>query len=215
MSAKRVAVFTAGRPEKSAPYLAACRLVGLDPVENPGTLDGLEGIVLSGGSDVNPLRYEQPPHSETDAPDDPRDEREIAAVLAAVQNSVPLLAICRGLQLMNVALGGTLNQHIHGHDRRGVPDAHSTRVEPSSLLADIVTAPDYSVNSRHHQAAERMGHGLVVTARSGDGVIEAVEIPACPFALGVQWHPEDRVETHEGDRRLFEAFARAVAENRR
>jgi putative glutamine amidotransferase len=215
MSTKRVAVFTAGRPDKSAPYLAACRAVGLEPVENPDTLDAIEGIVLSGGSDVNPLRYEQPPHPETDAPDDPRDERETAAVLAAVQNQLPLLAICRGLQLMNVALGGTLQQHISGHDHKGLPDAHSTRVEPSSRLANIVCAADYSVNSRHHQAVDRMGQGLVVTARSGDGIIEAVEIPACPFALGVQWHPEDRVESHQGDRRLFEAFARAVAENRR
>ena len=215
MSTKLVGVFTAGIPEKSAPYLAACRAAGLEPVENPEALDGIEGIVLSGGSDMNPLRYEQPPHSETQPPDDSRDEREVAAVLAAVQKRLPLLAICRGLQVMNVALGGTLHQHISGHQQRGVPDAHSTRVESSSRLADIVCAAEYSVNSRHHQAADRIGHGLVVTARSTDGVIEAVEMPACRFALGVQWHPEDRVETHHGDRRLFDAFAAAVAENRR
>jgi putative glutamine amidotransferase len=215
MTAKRVAVFTGGRPDKSAPYLAACREAGLEPVENPEGLDGCEGIVLSGGSDVNPLRYEQAPHPETDPPDDSRDEREIAAVVAAVQKRLPLLAICRGLQLMNVALGGTLHQHIDGHDRKGEPDVHAARVEPSSRLAEIVCTEEYSVNSRHHQAADRIGQGLVVTARASDGVIEAVEIPASPFALGVQWHPEDRVATHVGDRRLFEAFARAVAENRR
>ncbi|HET8548082.1 MAG TPA: gamma-glutamyl-gamma-aminobutyrate hydrolase family protein [Bryobacteraceae bacterium] len=215
MTSKRVAVFTGGRPDKSAPYLAACRGVGLEPIENPDSLDGCEGVVLTGGSDVNPLRYQQAPHAETDTPDDTRDEREIAAVLAAVQNRMPLLAICRGLQLMNVALGGTLHQHIEGHDHKGVPDVHSARIEPSSRLADIVCAAEYSVNSRHHQAAERIGRGLVVTARGNDGIVEAVEIPASAFALGVQWHPEDRFETHTGDRRLFEAFARAVAENRR
>ena len=215
MTSKRVAVFTGGRPDKSAPYLAAVRDAGLEPVENPESLDGHEGIVLTGGNDVNPLRYEQPPHPETDAPDDPRDEREIAAVLHALQSGTPLLAICRGLQVMNVALGGTLHQHIEGHDRKGVLDVHTARVEPSSGLAGILGAAEYSVNSRHHQAADRIGRGLVVTARATDGTIEALEIPACPFALGVQWHPEDRVATHPADRRLFEAFARAVAENRR
>jgi putative glutamine amidotransferase len=88
-------------------------------------------------------------------------------------------------------------------------------VEPSSRLADILCAAEYSVNTRHHQAADRIGQGMVVTAMASDGIIEAVEIPASPFALGVQWHPEDRVGTHPADRRLFEAFARAVAENRR
>jgi putative glutamine amidotransferase len=215
MAIKRVAVFTGGLPRKSAPYLAAVRDAGLEPVENPESLDGCEGIVLTGGSDVNPLRYEQSPHPETDAPDDPRDEREVASVLRAVQTSIPLLAICRGMQLMNVALGGTLHQHIEGHDHKGVPDVHAARVEPSSRLADIVCTAEYSVNSRHHQAADRIGQGLVVTAQASDGIIEALEIPACPFALGVQWHPEDRVATHPADRRLFEAFARAVAENRR
>jgi putative glutamine amidotransferase len=216
MTEKRVALMF-GDPAKLPPYEAALRLASAEPVLNPENIEDIEGLVLAGGTDVNPLRYGAEPHPKTEPPDDNRDERELRLLQEALQRNIPVLAICRGMQLFNVAHGGTLIQHLEGntHVQRGVPDAHKIAIEPASTLAAIIAQPEYPVNSRHHQAVDRIGSGLRVAARSSDGVIEALENASCQFALAVQWHPEDRCATHDGDRYLFEAFVRAITENRR
>lgn len=206
-----------GNAARLSPYLEAVRTAGLEPSGNPEGLDGMEGLLLTGGSDVNPLQYGEAAGEHTDAPDNIRDERELRFLHEALRLNLPVLAICRGMQLLNVACGGSLVQHIENgaHDCKGLADAHEVRVENGSALADILGVREFSVNSRHHQAVARVGTGLRVSARSADDTVEALENPSRHFVIGVQWHPEDRVTTHDGDRRLFEAFARAIAQNRR
>jgi putative glutamine amidotransferase len=216
MTPKRVAVMIGPDTDEYQPYLQAIQTVGLEPVVNAESMDGLEGLLLCGGNDVNPARYGEAPHEQTQPPDDPRDERESKLLAEAARSGAPVFAICRGLQMFNVFAGGTLHQHIEGHKcGRANLEAHPVKIDSGSQLAKIVGSCDYVVNSRHHQAANRIGSGLLVTARATDDVVEGIEVPGSRFVLAVQWHPETRFETHEGDRRLFEAFARAVAENRR
>ena len=125
------------------------------------------------------------------------------------ERDLPVLAICRGLQLLNVALGGTLVQHVEGHKCPGQQEVHGITVATNSKLHSILGVVAYAVNSRHHQCVDKLASGLVVTARAGsDDVIEAVELPERRFVVAVQWHPEDR--TGGLDRRLFEAFRDAM-----
>jgi putative glutamine amidotransferase len=160
------------------------------------TLEALDAIVFSGGSDVDPTSYGAQPHPETDAPQARRDAGEMALLAAALDRDMPTLAICRGFQLLNVARGGDLVQHLPeavGHeDHRQVPGTfseHPVEVKDGSRLASIVgTTP--AVSSHHHQSVGRVGQGLVETAWAGDGTVEGVEDPSRRFALGVQWHPE-------------------------
>jgi len=160
------------------------------------TLDALDAIVFSGGADVDPSAYGADPHPETDAPQGRRDAGEMALLTAALQRDMPTLAICRGFQLLNVARGGDLVQHLPetvGHeDHRQVPGTfseHPVEVREGSKLASIVGGtPD--VTSHHHQSVGRLGEGLVETAWASDGTIEGVEDPSRRFAVGVQWHPE-------------------------
>jgi gamma-glutamyl-gamma-aminobutyrate hydrolase PuuD len=160
------------------------------------TLDALDGIVFSGGADVDPASYGADPHPETDDPQSFRDAGEMALLTAALERDLPTLAICRGFQLLNVARGGDLVQHLPetvGHeDHREIPGAfseHAVEVQEGSKLASIVgTAPQ--VSSHHHQGVGRIGAGLVATAWAGDGTPEGVEDPSRRFAVGVQWHPE-------------------------
>jgi len=205
--------------EKARPYEEALRQVGLEPVRlhasrPPHTIEGLDGLLLSGGSDINPKLYHQPPHVETDKPDDPRDEMETRLLRQALDRNLPVLAICRGMQLFNVVhSGGTLHQHIEAHSVRltgASLTAHTIEVEAGSQLAAIVGPGSQEVNSRHHQALDQVGGRLRVSAVSPDGVIEAVERADLRFAVAVQWHPEDRVRASVSDRKLFEAFAKAV-----
>ncbi|MHC1561478.1 gamma-glutamyl-gamma-aminobutyrate hydrolase family protein [Actinomycetospora sp. C-140] len=146
-------------------------------------MERADGLVLTGGSDVDPARYGGVPDTSTSPLDPERDAREIALLAAARERGRPVLAICRGLQLVNVAWGGSLHVHLaeHAHTRR-----HEVAIEPGTVLAGLygVTA---SVNSVHHQAVDRLGAGLTVTARAPDGVVEGVEAPGL---VGVQWHPE-------------------------
>lgn len=197
-----------GAQTKQEPYLEALRRACLDFKINPATLDGLGGLMLTGGTDLDPARYHQTPHPETDQPDTERDRRDLSLLEEALQRDIPVLAICRGLQLLNVALGGTLAQHIEGHRRRGERDAHLVQIARGTRLASILKTDDYSVNSRHHQCVDRVGERLTVSAKAADGVIEALELPGKRFALAVQWHPEDRIDGD--DCKLFEAFAAAV-----
>ena len=204
-------------------YEAALRAAGIEPVRVPPgsgiSLDALDGLVLTGGADINPARYGQPREPECEEPDDARDEHEIRLLRKALARDLPVLAICRGMQVFNVAQGGTLIQHLPSVDlhrqaagsepgKHGA--AHSIRVAEKTRLATIIGAGEHAVNSRHHQAVDRPGADLQVAAIASDGVIEAIERPGRHFAIAVQWHPEDRILVSDADRKLFEAFAAAM-----
>jgi putative glutamine amidotransferase len=160
------------------------------------TLDALDAIVFSGGADVAPASYGANPHTETDEPQAHRDAAELALLRAALARDMPTLAICRGFQLLNVARGGDLVQHLPeavGHeDHRQVPGSfteHPVDVKEGSKLSSIV-GESPAVASHHHQSVGRVGEGLVETAWAADGTIEGMEDPSHRFAVGVQWHPE-------------------------
>jgi len=179
------------------------------------TLDALDGVVFSGGADVDPSRYGAEPHPETDTPQTRRDAGEMALLQAALARDVPVLAICRGFQLLNVARGGDLIQHLPekvGHDvHKQVPGEfveHPVEIKGGSRLASIV-GESSDVTSHHHQALGRVGDGLVETAWAADGTLEAIEDPSRRFTVGVQWHPEAGE-----DAALFEALVAEAREYR-
>ncbi|MGC3001090.1 gamma-glutamyl-gamma-aminobutyrate hydrolase family protein [Streptomyces sp. G35A] len=150
----------------------------------------LDGLVIAGGPDVEPVHYGAQPHPRTGPPARARDAWELALIGAALDRRVPLLGICRGMQLLNVARGGTLVQHIDGH--AGVPGVfgrHPVKPVPGTRYAGIVPE-ETSVPAFHHQAVDRLGEGLVPSAHAEDGTVEAIEDPAASWVLGVQWHPE-------------------------
>ena len=192
---------------KREPYLAAARAAHIGFVENPSTLDGLAGLMLTGGTDVDPALYGEVREAQTEEPEPERDGHELSLLREALDRDLPVLAICRGLQLMNVALGGTLKQHIEGHRVPGELNAHQIEICEPTELASILGGGNYSVNSRHHQCVGRVGQGLVVSAKAGD-IVEALELPTKRFVVAIQWHPEDRIAGE--DKKLFKAFARAV-----
>jgi putative glutamine amidotransferase len=160
------------------------------------TLDALDGVVFSGGADVDPSLYGAEAHPETDTPQVRRDECELALLNAALERDMPVLAVCRGVQLLNVARGGDLVQHLPetlGHDdHKQVPGTfakHSVQVKEGTRLGSIVGGRT-EVTSHHHQALGRLGEGLVEAAWAEDGTLEGVEDPSQRFTVGVQWHPE-------------------------
>jgi len=219
MSAK--AGLTFREPRKAEPYAEALRQAGIEPVlispQEPRPLTGLRGLVLSGGTDVNPARYGGAPHAGNEPPDDERDDLETGLLNEALAAGLPVLAICRGMQLFNVAHGGTLIQHLDNSAMHRVREndpalpVHEIVVAPDSRLAAILGPGVHAVNSRHHQAVERLGAGLRVAATSTpDGIIEALERSDRRFALAVQWHPEDQVRRDPSQKKLFEAFAEAL-----
>jgi putative glutamine amidotransferase len=201
-------------PKRAEAYAAALRSVRVEPVlispETPRSLAGLDGLLVSGGSDVDPARYGQARDPESSEPDQERDELEAALIGEALEAGLPLLAICRGLQLLNVFRGGSLRQHVESHRQKGVVDAHSVTIVAGTRLASILGTGTIPVNSRHHQTVDRLGEGLVVSATAPDGVVEALEDPLQRFAIAVQWHPEERIDAGAHDRMLFEAFAAAL-----
>ncbi|MFD3520812.1 gamma-glutamyl-gamma-aminobutyrate hydrolase family protein [Streptomyces sp. NPDC058653] len=151
----------------------------------------LDGVVIAGGPDVEPVRYGAEPDPRTGPPARERDEWELALIEAALASGTPLLAICRGMQLLNIALGGTLVQHLDGHTAAalGVFGEHPVKPVPGTRYGTLV--PEESdVPSSHHQAVDRLGEGLIVSAYAGDGTVEAVELTDERWVLGVQWHPE-------------------------
>jgi putative glutamine amidotransferase len=191
-----------------------------DPDE---VLDLVDGLVLAGGVDIDPAAYGEERHPETDRPVPERDGAEIALARRALERDIPLLGICRGMQLMNVATGGTLHQHLpeafghheHRRTRGSFDDAdHDVRLEPGSLAARAAGEELHATKSHHHQGVDRLGEGIVVTGWSTlDDLPEAIELPDRRFALGVQWHPE----VDERSRLLFalveEARARRAEES--
>jgi putative glutamine amidotransferase len=210
-------------------YTNALAAVGLLPVVLPpidaalavGALAGAGGLVLTGGEDIDPAAFGQPANPATGVPHHARDSYELALARAAFEGRVPTLAICRGAQIVNVALGGTLIQDIptqcraaSDHDPQGkrADRTHDVLVEPRSLLGHIVGGASIRTNSSHHQAADTVPSRLRVTASSPDGIVEALE-PNDPawWMVAVQWHPEELTATaEEWDRRIFSAFAEAV-----
>jgi putative glutamine amidotransferase len=206
----RVALpFGSATPEsKRAPYRRALEAGGMEPAENVTTVDGLDGLLLAGGSDIDPSLYGAARDSRTERADCDRDSLETALLREALKRDLPVLAICRGMQLLNAFLGGTLLQHIEGHRCPRQQSAHRAAITSQSRLASILGADEYVVNSRHHQCVDRVASELVVAARAPDDVVEALESPGDRFVLAVQWHPEDRTEGPDG--KLFEAFRDAM-----
>jgi putative glutamine amidotransferase len=193
-------------------------------------LAGIGGLLLTGGGDVDPARYGATPHEKLDEVDPARDEFEIALIAAARSRDLPIFAICRGVQVLNVAAGGTLVQDIPSevtgalnHSLVVPPHppyelAHEVWVEKDSLLAKLlgerlVGSDTCDVNSRHHQAVKTIAPGYRVSATAPDGVIEAIEDPAAGFCLGVQWHPENFWRTGEF-RALYEGFLEAASKQK-
>lgn len=188
----------------------------------------LDGVLIAGGADLDPATYGEAPLPACGRPDTSRDATELALVRWALVDGLPVLAICRGAQVLNVASGGTLFQDLGTQRSAGITHdyfledgqyardtiAHEVRLATGSRLAEIVGAETLSVNSRHHQAVKSLGEGLVATAFAPDGLIEGVETANGLFAIGVQWHPEDLTDSQLASRRLFDAFVRAAVEYR-
>jgi putative glutamine amidotransferase len=195
--------------------------VMLSPLLGPSfaarALDGVDGLVLTGGEDMDPAWYQTEPHPKANPPNRERDLFELALFAAARQRELPILGICRGIQVINVALGGTLWQDLPS-ERPGPVDhypeaarsqrTHLVRLEPGSLTAGALGGSEIRVNSFHHQAIRELAPTLVATGWSEDGLIEAVEAaPDQPWVLAVQWHPEEmQTEIRSPDRGLFRAL---------
>jgi putative glutamine amidotransferase len=178
-------------------------------------LDGVDGLIVTGGADVDPARYGQDAAPETDKPQLERDAWEDALLSAAIERELPFLGICRGMQVLNVNRGGSLHQHVPdvvGDDRfrigNGQFATNEVVTEPGSEL-DALVGAKLPVKSYHHQAVDAVGEGLRVTARTGDGIVQAVELEGVPFGIAVQWHPE---EDAAEDVRLFAGLVDAARE---
>ncbi len=233
MSGRPVVAITADAPGEDnrliqpAGYHQAVRRAGARAVLVPpgeedvaGLLDTVDAVVVTGGGDVDPTRWGAAPHPETYGVSELRDDFELELVARAVERELPMLAICRGMQVLNVALGGSLVQHlpdevgetvVHRADPPG-PLPHLVKVEPETLLAEAMGASEVEIASWHHQGLERLGAGLRAVASAPDGVVEAVALDGHPFLLAVQWHPEltaDRDQTQQG---LFDALARRAGQ---
>ena len=185
-------------------------------------LSRIDGLIVAGGKDVDPALYGQDRHSATDEARPDRDAWETTLLTTAIEIGLPFLGICRGLQVLNVALGGTLHQHLPeviGSERYnlggGVFAENEVLVEPATRVSGMLGPGDVSIGHRvtgksyHHQAIDDLGDGLSVSARSDDGIVQAVEVDAVPFGVGVQWHPEQ-----DDDLRLFAGLVDAALEYR-
>lgn len=217
------------------PYVAAIEGTGgtallLTPAHDGASveriLDAAHGLVLTGGEDVEPARYGEDPHPNLGSTNPARDAMEFAALTGAIDRGLPVLAICRGMQLLNVALGGTLYQDLPSerpgpvlHQQTAAINqrSHSARVESDGRLADIFGVTDLFINSFHHQGVKDLAPGLRATVWAEDGLVEGVEAVEHPWMVGVQWHPERGEADAPGDqrnpdRRLFWKFVEAARE---
>ena len=217
-----------------APYVEAVHRAGgravLVPPGRPGTaaevLRSIDGLLLAGGGDVDPARYGGRSGAHLYGVDPARDELEIALVRAAASTAVPTLCICRGMQVMNVAFGGTLHPHlpdlpgVHPH---GVPVddtqvTHDVEPAPGTRLSAVTKEASLRCSSHHHQGVDRVGDGLAISGRSPDGLVEAIELHSAPgsppeaWMLGVQWHPEETAPHDPAQQALFEALIQRASE---
>ncbi len=230
-----MALIAIAQNRRMSDYMESVRRAGGEPIEVAAggeapehILARVDGIMLTGGGDVDPMLYGETPHATFQAAEADRDQYEMALTRAAIAANIPFLAICRGMQLLNVAMGGTLIQDIPsqvpGALEHSVPEprahvAHEVWVAKgsrlSALLADhMEDGETCHVNSRHHQSVATAAPGFDLTATSPDGVIEAMEQPGAAFCIGVQWHPENFWRTGEF-RSLFEGFVQAANARKR
>ena len=207
-------------------YVESIRRAGGEPrvlsIDEPPSLDGLNGVLFTGGDDIDPAYYGESPHPKTQKVDPARDTFELELAKLAFAHDTPMLAVCRGLQVVNVAAGGTLRQDIDAEPHHGFSHqvdvplsaiAHDVWVTRGSTLSNVMEeelagGEVLQVNSRHHQAVKQAGSGFEVSATAPDGIIEAIERPASRFCIAVQWHPENFWRTGEF-RSLFEEFDKA------
>jgi putative glutamine amidotransferase len=204
------------------PYFDAVERAGGQPVlvddarDPKALLARVDALVLTGGPDVDPALYGEAPHPAVYGVDRRADDFESTLADVAVARGVPVLAICRGFQVLNVARGGSLHQHVP--DEPGVPPhgrpgeaggarLHEVHLDGDSLLADVMDGTCVTVSCHHHQAVARLGDGLRVVGRAGDGIVEAMELDGS-FVLAVQWHPEDTAGDDRSQQRLFDALVR-------
>jgi putative glutamine amidotransferase len=181
-------------------------------------LTRLDGILFTGGYDVDPQCYGGQPHNKVEGIDADRDRCELFLVRRAIERGKPFLGICRGIQVINVALGGSLYEDLgeqfspelqhDNHDQRRNYLAHHVKLEAGSRLDQILGTQNIQVNSLHHQGVRRLAPDVHATGYAPDGLVEAFELPSHPFGLAVQWHPEE-LQEHESMRRLFQAFVQA------
>ena len=192
-------------------YVAAIQEAGGAPVlfpsldvhvDEPGRLlDLIDGLFLPGGRDLDASLYASEAHPSNDKPLRVRDELEIALTRGARERDIPVLGACRGMQVLNVALGGTLEQHLGDRldltphrAEYGTHTSHPVAIHPDTLLSGITHELEFDISSHHHQGVDELGEGLVVSASAPDGVVEAIESVDGAFCLGVQWHPEERLD---------------------
>jgi putative glutamine amidotransferase len=227
-----ITIQTDQRPPRlgqNSTYVNAVIRAGAAPLLIPHVADGallrslynvLDGLLLTGGEDIDPVHFGETHHEKCGAICPERDETELALTRWAMEEDKPLLAICRGIQVLNVALGGSLYQDIQaqvpGAERHdwypGFPRdrrSHSLDIAPQTRLGQISGPTSLAVNSLHHQSVKDLAPGLVVVARAVDGIVEAVEAPDHPFAIGVQWHPEELASGDVRAQRLFDALVEA------
>ncbi|MCL5998719.1 MAG: gamma-glutamyl-gamma-aminobutyrate hydrolase family protein [Chloroflexi bacterium] len=216
-------------------YIASLIAAGGVPLMVPVTLperdvrvlyETADAVMLAGGGDIDPVEYGEEKHEKTSNIDADRDRAEFIVSRWAVADDKPLLGICRGIQSLNVAFGGSLVQDIpsqwqttlrhNGHYEHARRDEvlHTVAVEPGSCIAAILGSVEVGVNSFHHQAVGQMAPGFIVTANSPDGLIEAIEWPGKRFVVGVQWHPEEMSFTRQDMLDLFRAFVNATVPTR-
>ncbi|MGH2746684.1 MAG: gamma-glutamyl-gamma-aminobutyrate hydrolase family protein [Actinomycetota bacterium] len=201
---------------------------GLDQ-HDPAALDGAAGLMLPGGGDIDPAWYGEPPHPRTKNISHQRDRFELTLLKAALERDLPVLAICKGMQLLNVHLGGTLTQHLaddqdrldHDRDRPRAEPAHKIRIEDDSLLGEMLGVRNANVNSHHHQGIGRVAPGLREVAWAEDDTLEAFELTSARWVVAVQWHPEAMTPMDDLQLQIFEKFvavtraaARAAREGR-
>ena len=213
------------------PYVDALRRAGANPVLLPPGNDAwrellalLDGVVVTGGTDIDPVEYEGDSSNAHLLPvDRERDQSELTLVRHLLrEKDKPLLCICRGLQVLNVAAGGSLYEHIPDirdqdihRNEEGLWEMQDVEVEAGSLIADVMGRTSLHTSSGHHQAVKELGRGLRVTGMAADGIIEALEMPGHPWLLAVQWHPEVTAERDPSQQAIFDALVEKARELRR